>query len=134
MKNKKLPKTDKLKKSKDIFFKLETNPDIIKFVSKNKKRPTLVIGFAAETKNLIQNATKKLEEKQLDMIIANLVEKENAIFGEEYNQIIMIDKQCNIQESEKLTKNEIANLIISKTLKLHEEIYAKNYNRKSVKI
>ena len=134
LKNKKLSNNDKLKKNKDIFFKLETNPDIIKFVSKNKKRPTLVIGFAAETKNLIQNATKKLEEKQLDMIIANLIEKENAIFGEEFNKIFIIDKQCNIQESEKLTKNEIANLIISKTLKLHEEIYAKNYNRKSVKI
>ena len=94
----------------------------------------MVIGFAAETKNLIQNATKKLEEKQLDMIIANLIEKENAIFGKEYNKIFMIDKKCNIQESEKLTKNEIANLIISKTLKLHEEIYAKNYNRKSITI
>jgi phosphopantothenoylcysteine decarboxylase/phosphopantothenate--cysteine ligase len=128
LKNKKLPKTDKLKKSKDIFFKLETNPDILKFVSQNKKRPTLVIGFAAETKNLIQNATKKLEEKQLDMIIANLIEKENAIFGKEYNKIFIIDKQCKIQKSEKLTKHEIANLIISKTLKLHEEIYAKNYN------
>ena len=116
------------------IFKLETNPDIIKFVSKNKKRPTLVIGFAAETKNLIQNATKKLEEKQLDMIIANLIEKETAIFGEEFNKIFIIDKQCNIQESEKLSKNKIASLIISKTLKLHEEIYAKNYNRKSVTI
>ena len=134
LKNKKLSNNDKLKKNKDIFFKLETNPDIIKFVSKNKKRPTLVIGFAAETKNLIQNATKKLEEKQLDMIIANLIEKENSIFGDEFNKIFIIDKQCNIQESEKLTKNEIANLIISKTLKLHEETYAKNYNRKSFKI
>ncbi len=134
LKNKKLSKNDKLKKNKDIIFKLETNPDIIKFVSKNKKRPTLVIGFAAETKNLIQNATKKLEEKQLDMVIANLIEKENVIFGEEYNKIFMIDKQCNIQESEKLTKNEIASLIISKTLKLHEEIYAKNYNRKSITV
>ena len=94
----------------------------------------MVIGFAAETKDLIQNATKKLEEKQLDMIIANLIEKENAIFGEEFNKIFIIDKQSNIQESEKLTKNEIANLIISKTLKLHEEIYAKNYNRKSITI
>ncbi len=131
LKNKKMSNKDKLKKNKDIFFKLETNPDIIKFVSKNKKRPKLVIGFAAETKNLIQNATKKLKEKQLDMIIANLVEKENAIFGEEYNQIIMIDKQCNMQESEKLTKHEIANIIILKSLKLHKEIYAKNYNRKS---
>ncbi len=132
LKNKKLSKNDKLKKNRDIFFKLETNPDIIRFVSKNKKRPTLVIGFAAETKNLIQNATKKLKEKKLDMIIANLIEKENIVFGEEFNKIFIIDKQCNIEESKKLTKNEIANLIISKTLKLHEEIYAKNYNRKSV--
>ncbi len=134
LKNKKLSNNDKLKKNEDIFFKLETNPDIIKFVSKNKNRPTLVIGFAAETKNLIENATKKLEEKQLDMIVANLIENENSVFGEEFNKIFIIDKQCNIQESKKLTKNEIANLIISKTLKLHEEIYAKDYNRKSVKI
>ena len=84
----------------------------------------MVIGFAAETKNLIQNATKKLEEKQLDMIIANLIENENVIFGEEFNKIFIVDKQFNIQESEKLTKNEIANLIISKTLKLYQEIYA----------
>ena len=48
------------------------------------------------------------------MIIANLIEKENAIFGEEYNKIIIIDKQCNIKESAKLTKHEIANIIIKK--------------------
>ena len=133
-KNKKLPNNDKLKKNKDIVFKIETNPDIIKFVSKNKKRPTLVVGFAAETKNLIQNATKKLQEKELDMVIGNLIEKENVVFGEEYNKIFIIDKESNIHESEKLTKNEIANLIISRALKLHEEIYAKNYNRKSITI
>ena len=94
----------------------------------------MVIGFAAETKNLIHNATKKLKEKQLDMIIANLIEKENSIFGEVFNKIFIIDKQCNIQESEKLTKFEIANLIISKTITLHKEMYAKNYNRKSITI
>ena len=134
MNNRKLSNNEKLKKNKDIFFKLENNPDIIKFVSKNKKRPTLVIGFAAETKNLIHNARKKLEEKQLDMIIANLIEKENSIFGEEYNKIFIIDKYSNIQESGKLTKNEIANLIISKSVKLHEEINAENYNRKNITI
>ena len=134
MKNKKLPNNEKLKKNKDIFFKLENNPDIIKFVSKNKERPTLVIGFAAETKNLIQNARKKLEDKQLDMIIANLIEKEKSVFGEEYNKIFIIDKYSNMQESEKLTKKEIASLIISKSLKLHDEINAENYNRKSITI
>ena len=134
MKNKKVSNNEKLKKNKDIFFKLEHNPDIINFVSKNKKRPSLVVGFAAETKNLIQNARKKLEEKQLDMIIANLIEKENSIFGEKYNKIFIIDKYSNIQETERLTKNEIANLIISRSIKLHEEINAKNYNRKSITI
>ena len=134
MKNEKLSNNDKLKKNKDIFFKLDSNPDIIKFVSKNKKRPTLVIGFAAETENLIQNAKKKLEEKQLDLIIANLIEKENTIFGEEYNKIFVIDNKCNIQESKKLPKHEIANLIISKSLKLHKEKYAQNYNRKDITI
>ena len=134
IKNGKLSNNEKLKKSKDIFFKLENNPDIIKFVSKNKKRPTLVIGFAAETKNLIQNARKKLKEKQLDMIIANLIEKENLVFGEDHNKIFIIDKYSNMQESKKLTKKEIANIIISKSLKLYEEINAENYNRKSITI
>ena len=68
------------------------------------------------------------------MIIANLIDKENTIFGQEYNKIFIIDKQCNIQESEKLTKNEIANLIISKSIQLHEEINAENYSRKSITI
>ena len=63
-----------------------------------------------------------------------MIEKENAIFGEEFNKILIIDKQFNIQKSEKLTKNKIANLIISKALNLYEEIYAKNYNRKSIEI
>ena len=68
------------------------------------------------------------------MIVANLIEKENSIFGEEYNKIFIIDKHFNTQESEKLTKQEIAKLIVSKSLKLYEEIYAKNYNRKSITI
>ena len=68
------------------------------------------------------------------MIIANLIEKENSIFGGEYNKIFIIDKNSNIQESEKLTKHEIANLIISRSLKLHEEINAENNNRKSITI
>ncbi len=134
MKNKKLSNSDKLKKHEKFFFKLENNPDIIKFVSENKKRPKLVIGFAAETENLIHNATKKLNEKQLDMVVANLIEKGNTIFGEEYNKIFIIDKQGNIEETKKLTKHEIANLIISKSLELHEKIYVKNYYRKSVAI
>ena len=134
IKNEKLPNNNKLKKNSDIFFKLENNPDIIKFVSKHENRPTLVIGFAAETKNLIQNARKKLQDKQLDMILANLIEKENSIFGEEYNKIFIIDKNSNIQETEKLTKHKIANLIISKSLKLLEEINAENYSRKSITI
>ncbi|MDC3063571.1 bifunctional phosphopantothenoylcysteine decarboxylase/phosphopantothenate--cysteine ligase CoaBC [Alphaproteobacteria bacterium] len=132
--NKKLSNNDKLKKKNNIIFKLESNPDIIKFVSKNKKRPKLVIGFAAETKNLIHNARKKLQEKQLDMIIANLIEDENSIFGKEFNKIFIIDKYYNIQETEKLKKHEIANLIISKSLKLYQEMNAENYNRKSITV
>ena len=68
------------------------------------------------------------------MIIGNLIEKDNPIFGKEYNKIFIIDKHSNVQETEKLTKHEIANLIISKSLKLHDEINAKNYNRKSITI
>ena len=73
-----------------------------------------------------------LESKHLRVL--RIDDIQNAVFGEEYNKIFIIDKEYNMQESEKLTKNEIANLIISRALKLHEEIYAKNYNRKSITI
>ncbi|MCH9754016.1 MAG: bifunctional phosphopantothenoylcysteine decarboxylase/phosphopantothenate--cysteine ligase CoaBC [Alphaproteobacteria bacterium] len=87
----------KIKKSQDkITLNLVRNPDIITDIAKNYS-VKLVIGFAAETHNLINHAKKKLEEKKLDLIIANEV-GDNKGFDKDDNSIVMIDKKGKIEK------------------------------------
>jgi phosphopantothenoylcysteine decarboxylase/phosphopantothenate--cysteine ligase len=83
------PAPQKLKKSGAApSLTLKENPDILKTLSHHKNRPQLVVGFAAETENLLENARAKLESKGCDWILANDV-SENA-FGGEANHIIWL--------------------------------------------
>ncbi len=90
---------------------LKENPDILKTVSNHKKRPALVIGFAAETENLIENAKTKLKTKNCDWILANNV-SEN-LFGSDENQIYMISSS-KTEEWEKQGKRAIARRLATK--------------------
>ena len=84
------------------------NPDILKTVSNHKKRPKLVIGFAAETENLQEHAKAKLDKKGCDWILANLVaQNDKKVFGEDENHIYLI-RQNEISDWKPLTKSEIA--------------------------
>lgn len=86
----------KIHKTKEnIQLKLTLNPDIVASVAKLKKRPKLVIGFAAETENLIEKAKQKRHEKKLDMIIANAVGL-NKTIGEDENEVIICTKESEI--------------------------------------
>ena len=98
-----------------IIFKTKNNPDILKTISLHNKRPKLVIGFAAETDNLIENAKTKLKSKKLDFIIANKVNNENQVFGNDFNSISIIEKK-KTENHNKKNKNEIAKIIINKIL------------------
>ena len=74
-------------------IKLERNPDILTYLSKNNKnRPKLVIGFSAETENIIQNSKIKLNEKHCDLIVANDVSHKSYGFNSDYNKVSIIDK------------------------------------------
>ena len=78
----------KIKKGSFENFELEQTIDILNYASKNNKlRPKLVIGFAAETNNLLENARKKLDEKNCDWIIANDVSNKKIGFDSEYNEV-----------------------------------------------
>ena len=80
--------SEKLKKKKikpEISF--TENPDILKTISSIHKRPSLVIGFAAETENLVHNAKKKLKNKKCDWIIANDI-SDGKVFNKEENKVI----------------------------------------------
>ena len=79
---------DKIKKEENLNIKLERNVDILNYISNhNSMRPKLVIGFAAETKNLDTNAIKKLKSKNCDWIVANDVSKKNIGFDSDYNEV-----------------------------------------------
>ncbi len=97
----------KMKKSgtKSAELKLVQNPDILKTIATGKNRPKLVIGFAAETENLIKNAKAKLKSKGADWIVANDVSKN--IFGSEKNKIALVDKK-GIEKWQLLDKTRVA--------------------------
>lgn len=79
------PAQNKLKKQDgvdELTITLVKNPDILKTLSTHTQRPKLVIGFAAETNNLVENATRKLANKQCDWILANDVSNNN-VFGQD---------------------------------------------------
>lgn len=89
---------------------LVETPDILKTISTHKKRPQLVIGFAAETQNLIDNAKNKLSTKSCDWIVANSV-AEGQTFGADENRVYLV-KHNDISEWPKADKKAIANDLV----------------------
>ena len=106
---------DKIKKQDNLVLNLEKNVDILSYVSShNSMRPKLVIGFAAETKDINKNASAKLINKNCDWIIANDVSKKNSGFDSDYNEVI-IHYQNIKNKKETLTykkKSEISEEIV----------------------
>ena len=111
----------KIKKSDDdLVIKLDRNKDIAYEIGKVKKDKILV-GFAAETNNLIENAKNKISKKNLDFIVANDLTKEGAGFGVDTNIVKIIDKDGSIEEYPIMKKNEVANVILDKVKDLLEK-------------
>ncbi|MBD1172027.1 bifunctional phosphopantothenoylcysteine decarboxylase/phosphopantothenate--cysteine ligase CoaBC [Pelagibacterales bacterium SAG-MED05] len=105
---------NKIKKDASKFnnISLEKNPDILDYLSKNNKaRPKIVVGFSAETENVIQNSKKKIKEKYCDLIIANDVSKKDSGFNSDYNKVSIIDKKGKVKSIPKNKKSYIANII-----------------------
>ena len=95
----------KIKKKDELTIKLEKNVDILNYVSNhNSMRPKLVIGFAAETNNLENNAIEKLKNKNCDMIIANDVSKQNIGFDSDINEVTIFYK--NNKKEKLFAKNK----------------------------
>ncbi len=112
-------KNHKIKKNNsELNIKLQENIDILKFVSThNSLRPKLVIGFAAETNNLIKSAKIKLEQKHCDWIIANDVSDKSIGFNSMNNEVSIIQKDNEIEKITKRDKSEIAAILVQKIIK-----------------
>ena len=105
--------SQKIKKEEGIpEILLEPTVDILKALDKAKKRNQLIIGFAAETKNLVENASKKLESKNLDFIVANDVSAPGVGFGYDTNSVSIIDRNGASTEISLCDKREIARNLV----------------------
>ena len=100
-----------------MTLELIKNQDILNFLGKNNKlRPKIVVGFSAETENLLNNSIKKLEEKHCDIIIANDVSKKNTGFNSDYNEVLIIQKNGKIEKLKKSKKTFIASVVAEKIM------------------
>ena len=110
---------NKVKKNNKNSMTLELikNQDILNFLGKNNKlRPKIVVGFSAETENLVNNSIKKLEEKHCDIIIANDVSKKDTGFNSDYNEVLIIQKNGKIEKLKKSKKTFIASVVAEKII------------------
>ena len=108
---------EKIKKNGDLNLSLVQNIDILSYISKhNSLRPKLVIGFAAETNNLVENSKKKLDKKNCDWIIANDVSNNEIGFDSDYNEITIFYRNKNLEKISKMKKSLIADKIVERVI------------------
>lgn len=112
----KIKKTDQ--KSDKLFIELVGTTDVLKELGKTKAQGQIMVGFAAETENLIENARKKLISKNLDFIVANDVTSEGAGFGTDTNIVTFISRNNEIQSFPLMSKKDVAAVILDKVAAL----------------
>ena len=111
-----LRKKNKIKKElKFDEIKIEKNLDILSFLGKNNRhKPKLLVGFSAETDNLVKNSIKKMQDKFCDIMIANDVSKKEVGINSDLNEVIIIDKNGKTEKIKKNSKKFIASVIAKK--------------------
>ncbi len=112
----------KIKKNdEELTLVLEKNPDILKELGQKKQKGQVLVGFAAETQNLIQYAQSKLEKKNLDMIVANDVSKPQAGFNVDTNLIKLLERDGSIEELPLMSKKDLAYIILNHVMKIYQQ-------------
>ncbi|MGD9158958.1 MAG: bifunctional phosphopantothenoylcysteine decarboxylase/phosphopantothenate--cysteine ligase CoaBC, partial [Desulfobacteraceae bacterium] len=106
----------KIKKTgDDMSIDLVKNPDILSELGKSGSKPgRVLVGFAAETENILDNAKEKIARKNLDMIVVNDVSRKDAGFDVDTNKVNFIFKDGSNEELPLLTKEEVANQLLDK--------------------
>lgn len=100
-------------------LKLIANPDILLELRKMKgKQPKVVVGFAAESKDLIENAKHKLKAKQLDLIVANDIAASDAGFEADTNRVVLLDKAGKQERFPLMSKDDVARIVVERAAAL----------------
>jgi len=105
--------SEKIKKSEEeLTLQLIKNPDVLKWAGEHKHPDQLLVGFALETNNLLENGKAKLERKNLDFIVINQPETGKTGFGADTNKITLLDNHNNLTKFELKSKKQVANDIV----------------------
>ena len=106
-----------------LSLELDPTPDILAELGK-KKGDRLLIGFAAETQNLVQEAKRKLESKNCDMVVGNLVGGSDTGFESDENEVVLVMRAGETITLPRAPKLQIANRIFDEVLKLRLALHA----------
>lgn len=113
---------EKIKKEKGLAgIDLTPTADILKTVSAHRREsgyPRVLVGFAAESQALIENATQKMQSKKLDLIVANDISASDAGFGVDTNRVTLLFSDGRVEPQELMSKSEVAELILERVLEL----------------
>nr|HPK04902.1 bifunctional phosphopantothenoylcysteine decarboxylase/phosphopantothenate--cysteine ligase CoaBC [Bacteroidales bacterium] len=104
----------KIKKSGDTFsLKFVQTPDILRSLGQRKKHEQIIVGFALETDNELDNAKAKLQNKNIDIIVLNSLRHKGAGFATDTNKITILDRNETIREYEMKSKSKVADDIVA---------------------
>jgi phosphopantothenoylcysteine decarboxylase/phosphopantothenate--cysteine ligase len=118
------PKYKVKKTAARMSLELDPTVDILADLGRNKG-DRLLIGFAAETENLIGEARRKLESKNCDMVVANLVSQEGIGFDSNENEVVLVTRTADPIHVSRAPKKAIAARILDETMKLRLGLHAK---------
>jgi phosphopantothenoylcysteine decarboxylase/phosphopantothenate--cysteine ligase len=100
-----------------LQLELEPTPDILKRLAK-QPNGQIVVGFAAETDHLIENARAKLKAKNLDLVVANDVLEPDAGFAADTNRVTLIRRDRTTRKLDAMSKLEVANCVLDEVVGL----------------
>ncbi len=110
-------KNKKIRKCDSYTLELEKNPDILKMLGE-RKGDKILVGFAAETENMIENGIEKMKKKNLDMVVINNVLESGAGFEVDTNKVVIVDRKGKVNNLPVMPKEDVARVILDKVRKL----------------
>lgn len=118
-----VPKQKVKKTAMRYSLELDPTPDILADVGRRKK-DQLLVGFAAETENLVAEARRKMDSKNCDMVVANLVNRDGTGFESDENEVVLVTRTGESIPLERAPKRELADRIFDQVLRLRLALHA----------